>query len=343
MTEKAEQAQPLRAGLITVIGSDARSWLHRLLTVNVKCIPINGESHAFLLSSTGKIQGAFSLKCLTDDCFWLSCALDKIDSAYDALDLYLFGESVKLSKAQCEQFTYQLEANVREQDNVQEVDIASFSKHLPTVLRTSSTSPKVDIENWSYAVQKIKPSRLSPCIHGDGWLVSFASNYTEVILTLIPSSLTPEIRTEIIESMNHHGLKRCSQNQMDWNRITRGEASLLCEYSIASSPLDIGENGISEGKGCYPGQEVIERTIALGQPSRALIMLKGSGTMTELVPLKLLDSNENEVGFLSSYISQNESIRGLGLIKRKALESTMFYTEFGKQLMAIEDEDEQRK
>ena len=50
-------------------------------------------------------------------------------------------------------------------------------------------------------------------------------------------------------------------------RIARGISS-FSEYLGDVSPLDISLRGISEGKGCYPGQEVIERTIALGKPAR---------------------------------------------------------------------------
>ena len=49
------------------------------------------------------------------------------------------------------------------------------------------------------------------------------------------------------------------------------------EYGPEATPLEVGLAGITEGKGCYPGQEVIERTLALGRPARTLIRVALSG------------------------------------------------------------------
>lgn len=51
------------------------------------------------------------------------------------------------------------------------------------------------------------------------------------------------------------------------------------EYGPEATPLEVGLAGITEGKGCYPGQEVIERTLALGRPARTLIRVALSGEL----------------------------------------------------------------
>lgn len=56
------------------------------------------------------------------------------------------------------------------------------------------------------------------------------------------------------------------------------------EITPETSPLEIHfQAAVAEGKGCYPGQEVIERTLALGAPARRLcrISLPPSGIAPE--------------------------------------------------------------
>ena len=67
-------------------------------------------------------------------------------------------------------------------------------------------------------------------------------------------------------------LKLASISDEGFNRyrIHLGGALPSREYR-SGTPLDVGRIGVSEGKGCYPGQEVIERTIALGKPSQFTI------------------------------------------------------------------------
>ena len=79
-----------------------------------------------------------------------------------------------------------------------------------------------------------------------------------------------------------------------------------------TNPLEINlRSAIHDNKGCYPGQEVIEKIISLGSPAKKLCLLEG--TNLEPVPTPLLDSETGaEVGTLTSF----ENGVGLGILKR---------------------------
>lgn len=68
------------------------------------------------------------------------------------------------------------------------------------------------------------------------------------------------------------------------------------DYGEKNNPLEIGQrSGIAE-KGCYPGQEVIEKIISLGSPAKRLCLVKG-----DLRPeLELLNPDGKVVGKVSS-------------------------------------------
>src|SRR5690606_34194147 len=50
------------------------------------------------------------------------------------------------------------------------------------------------------------------------------------------------------------------------------------EITETFNPLEVGlKDSIADSKGCYPGQEVIEKIIALGSPARRLARIDGHG------------------------------------------------------------------
>ena len=81
-------------------------------------------------------------------------------------------------------------------------------------------------------------------------------------------------------------LPSLSEREFTQFRISLNGSLPSREYR-SGTPLDVSRVGVSEGKGCYPGQEVIERTIALGKPAQvtigALISLESSIGLNELL------------------------------------------------------------
>lgn len=90
-------------------------------------------------------------------------------------------------------------------------------------------------------------------------------------------------------------------------RVRFGSPAWPFEYRSDATPLDVGLDGVTEGKGCYPGQEVIERTLALGRPSRRVVRVTLSAP---LAPGPLLQ-DEKPAGELTSVAG----LHGLALIK----------------------------
>ena len=77
--------------------------------------------------------------------------------------------------------------------------------------------------------------------------------------------------TEFIEL--HASSTLLSDTDFEHDRISLGIPQVLREYKDRS-PLNVSIQGISEGKGCYPGQEVIEKTLALGKPAKRTLSVK---------------------------------------------------------------------
>jgi folate-binding protein YgfZ len=81
-----------------------------------------------------------------------------------------------------------------------------------------------------------------------------------------------------------------------------------------TNPLEVNLRvAIADQKGCYPGQEVIEKIISLGSPAKKLCLAKRlSGTEDPMVPAPVSGQDGTEAGLLTS-VSLGE---GLVILKR---------------------------
>jgi len=87
----------------------------------------------------------------------------------------------------------------------------------------------------------------------------------------------------------------------------------------STNPLEVNlRSAIADQKGCYPGQEVIEKIISLGSPARRLCHLKNTNRANATVanpvtpPLVAIDDAGNPVGTLTSACEGE----GLAILKR---------------------------
>ncbi len=110
-------------------------------------------------------------------------------------------------------------------------------------------------------------------------------------------------------------------------RIQQVRPSPGHEISSDVSPLEIGiPEAIAPNKGCYPGQEVIEKIIALGAPARRLVRLSGEGA-TPPRNSELRAKDGTPIGKLTSVARTPNGFVGLALVRKtQAQEGTEVIT-----------------
>lgn len=90
----------------------------------------------------------------------------------------------------------------------------------------------------------------------------------------------------------HPSASEIEESTLERWRIENTRPRLDAELTEEINPLEAGlADAISEQKGCYPGQEVIEKILALGSPARRLIQIQGDGPAPSL---KTLVQNQAE-------------------------------------------------
>ena len=109
------------------------------------------------------------------------------------------------------------------------------------------------------------------------------------------------------------------ENLEEW-RVSSLRPRVDAEITDKSNPLELGLlDAVSQNKGCYPGQEVIERTISLGAPARRLSLIEGEGNAPQAGD-KIINLAEPplEIGKVTSVIVKEggQKYAALGLIRK---------------------------
>ena len=222
----------------TLSGPDARDFLHRLTTLDVRRLaPGAAASWGFILTPVGKVRAAFHLVCIGPEEFRFE---------YDAGPEGIWDRA--LAEA-IDQFTF------AERQTLSEMSGQGcrwvFSEDAPQV-----------------------PSGVQVIDHGSR---DFGRRWWTLwgeasVLDARPVGEAP------LEEWRCQALR-------PWFSV---------ELSQEVMPLEVGLiDGISQGKGCYPGQEVIERILTQGAPPRRLARVRSADGRARL---GLVRKNEVEPG-----------------------------------------------
>jgi folate-binding protein YgfZ len=235
---------------LDVAGVDAPTFLHRLLTANVRHLAPGHGTPAFLLSSTGRIRLALTVLRENEARYTLFAGgVDTADLLAE-LDRYLFTERVELAPI--------------------EALHAQLSLQGPTAAATLAAAGL--------------PRPEAPFAHAEGHLAGLPVRVvrhdrfaTEGFDVLVPAQDFEAAFGALVGA----GAHPVGHVAAEMHRVETGRPAFGAEWTPEASPLEVsGLYGVTEGKGCYPGQEVVERTLSMGSPPRALIRLQAEAALT---------------------------------------------------------------
>lgn len=148
----------------------------------------------------------------------------------------------------------------------------------------------------------------------------------------VPASFT--IILEKSSDQTRHGIP-IDHSYETW-RINNGIPKTKQEISPEFNPLELNLwDWISFTKGCYIGQEVIARLDTYNKIQRCLCKISSDQSIA--VRELLLDSEENEIGIVTSFSFEKTHLIGLAVIKTKAIdEERLVRTKGSGSIVTIE-------
>lgn len=233
---------PIQWSWVTLAGPDAKDFLHRITTVDVRQLEIGSGARGCILSPQGKFRAYFILWRYREaefafefdsgaTGFWKSQLLE-------AIDQFTFSEKMTLALPSGDELACRW---------------IFFDQ---------------EIESWPKQMQTLAllDEEVRLCNHGRddfglAWITAWGrpERLAQWAERAIPES-TP--MTSTLQSL----------------RISQARPWVDTEITPERNPLELGMvDAIADQKGCYPGQEVIEKIVALGAPSQQLCVIEGEG------------------------------------------------------------------
>ncbi len=273
--------RPHFASFFEMKGPDSQDFLHRLTTIDVKNLPAGEVTSGFFLNPQGKIRAYFWLACLEKGSYFIELE-DESD-----------GRWKKEFLAVVDQFTFAEKYSLKELTDLKSVWILEDPS-----LKSAMSEQKFLRSEDAY------------------WLNHGCDQFGRPWLSVWG---TPSV-LELALAKDFAGATQIAESGLDLYRIQALKPKVGVELTLDANPLELGmKSSIADQKGCYPGQEVIEKIIALGSPARRLALIEGRSSKKDFTPLEkiTLPDQTTEVGQLTSFHSTTDGDWvGLAILKK---------------------------
>ncbi|MBI2104808.1 MAG: aminomethyl transferase family protein [Candidatus Omnitrophica bacterium] len=302
-----EEYRALRAGvalldcstqaLVECRGADRVSFLHRLLTNDLKRLSPGGGARAALLTPSGKLLA--ELLVLADaEAVWLLCDLPRAAVVAQTLEHYLFSDQVTVTNHERRKAALALEGP-------RAAELLAALVGPAASLAAPGDHATVSFEGLP--VWLIRHS----LIGGSGVLCLVDADQAEAAWGLLQRRGRPQgVRPVGWEALNTARIEA----GVPWFGLDMDETTLLPETGLQAV-------AVSETKGCYVGQEVIARMQTYGSASKKLMGLLVEGQAAAGSGDRIV-RGASEVGWVTSGCHSPVLRRpiAMGYVKRGAYE-----------------------
>lgn len=228
-------------------GPDAKDFLHRLTTVNVRNLIPGEGAKGCLLDPQGRFKALFQLWNTAPDEYGFELDAGSSgqwrQSFLQLLDQFTFGERYTLTE--------------------------------PARVEGDFTSVWVFHEKGEEPPNQDALIRLETTPEGQVWVadhgnLDFGLSWISVNGPKAAVQSWAETQAASAQTVDFAGVER-------W-RVLATRPRVDAEITETINPLEAGlRDAVAENKGCYPGQEVIEKIVALGSPAKRLAQIRGAG------------------------------------------------------------------
>jgi folate-binding protein YgfZ len=143
----------------------------------------------------------------------------------------------------------------------------------------------------------------------------------EVVLSIAPNQYEVWGNGSLISWIRGLGDRELSSETLEAFRIYSGTPKFGTDIRDRDLPQETGQtHALHFAKGCYLGQEIVERIRSRGQVHRQFTQFKLTGELPATLPA-LLEANGKPAGELTSAAHIGDTIYALGYARREALDT----------------------
>jgi folate-binding protein YgfZ len=282
-------------GMILVTGSDRLRWLNGMVSNTVQSLPEGEGNYSFLLSVQGRIQGDCNVYRRSDNLL-LDTSFDQIPVVMRHLDHFIIMDDVEL-------------ADVSHQWTA----LSLAGPAAPQVLATLGVTP---------SSSKVETARMSAVRIGEVPCTMIEAS--QVVVPRYELWFVPEHLLDVWETLQAAGATRCGLEAAEALRVVEATPLYGVDLNDHDLPQETAQTrALNFSKGCYLGQEIVERIRSRGKVNRQFRQFALHGALPPKLPIDLR-SGEQSVGRITSVASLSSAglpqVLGLGFIRVEVLE-----------------------
>jgi aminomethyltransferase len=279
---------------LRLTGPDRVRYLNAILTNDIKGLKGNHANLSLLLNPQGHIQAEIETHALTDQLFCVSYAMIR-EQLIRALDKYIIMDEVTLEDRTSEYATAALEG--------------------PKAVAAVAALTGVDL----HALEELESREIS--VEGIACRVVKRTAGKEAGAEFLGSAEQAEPLWEILTAVaKRHRGGLAGYQALNSLRLEQGIPWFGYDFGEKHIPHEAGlqDSHISYTKGCYTGQEIVERVRSRGKVNRTRVSLQFAGNEAPAVDAPLLQDGR-EVGYVTrtGFSPKLETQIGIGYVRRE--------------------------
>jgi len=285
-------------GWIRVSGKDRVRWLNGMVTNSVKELQPGKGCYTFMLSAQGRIQGDAYIFAEAE-AFLLEAAADRVPVLIALLGRFIIMDKVELAD----------ESGTRSGLSFSGPRAAELLEQIGVPAALSSEL-EMQTASWNSAEITV--------IHAHSPLVPRFEIWAQ-------AATIEALSKALLEA----GATACGAEAQEWLRLLEGTPRYGTDIRDRELPQETGQmRALHFTKGCYLGQEIVERIRSRGNVHRAFTAFRLEGSLPDAGTL--LEADGKQVGELTSVAAiplagaSGEAVQfALGYARREALERNL--------------------
>lgn len=255
-------------GKLVVTGGDRARLLHAMTTNHIQQLVPGTGCYAYFLSAQGRILADVNLLCRPDSLL-LDTEPETREKVYRHLDQYIIADDVTLEDKTDEMATIALEG--------------------PEAARVLETLG-APIPSDDFANQKWGSALVAPL------------SYTGApgFFLIVPTTE----RAGLLQKLTESGAQESNANELEIARLEHGKPRYGVDLSERFLAQEANQaHAVNFNKGCYLGQEIVERVRSRGQVHRLLVPLEMDGMDAPEAGTKIVEGTANIAEITSAAFS----------------------------------------
>jgi folate-binding protein YgfZ len=283
-----------RAKLV-LTGEDRTRWLNGMVTNNTQDLPLNQGNYSFVLNPQGRIQGDL-VTYNRGDFYLVAADLDQVNRIREFFDRHII---------------------------MDDVEVTDISDKLASIAVAGPDALKV-LSRAGIALPELQPYQVHDFLWNGIGLTAAAG---PALVASVELWMHPDNVALLWDSVLAAGAVPAGTHAWEWLRISLGIPRFGVDIRDRDLPQETGQqHALNFSKGCYVGQEIVERIHSRGNVHRIFAGFRVRGAVPQPGAKVQLDSKE--VGEITSVASipalspedpENSGMTlALGYIRREA-------------------------